>query len=224
MSKTRKPPKEYPWDRVKPYPFYRFAQVVFGALFLHIPFRTKVIGRENLPKSARGIILASNHLHSIDPIFFASASRRTWRFIAKIELFQNRFVAWFFKHCNGFPLDRDIIDRRALDYALRVMADGRAGLGIFPEGQRSKDGVPHEAKSGIAMLAREAKAGVLPCSIWHDGPLKFRTKITIRFGPVIPFEELGLGETPNKRQSRAACEKIMAEITRLWEQGDGWKH
>jgi len=223
MSKTNKPPKEYPWDRLKPYTFYKCALPIATPIWQHILFRVKVIGKENLPPSSKGVILASNHLHSIDPGFFCAATFMTWRYIAKIELFRNKYSAWFFKHCNSFPLDRDIIDRRALDYALRVMADGRAGLGIFPEGQRSKDGVPHEAKSGIAMLAREAKASVLPCSIWHEGPLKLRTKVTIRIGPLIPFEELGLGEAPNKRQNRAACEKIMAEITRLWAQGDGWK-
>jgi len=218
-----KPPKEFPWDRVKPFKFYRVAQFLFSDLFLHVPFRVKVIGRENLPKSSKGVIIASNHLHSIDPMFYAAATKRTWRYIAKIELFQNRFVAWFFKHCNGFPVDRDRIDRRALGFALRIMEDGRAGLGIFPEGQRSKDGVPHEAKAGVAMIARQTKADILPCSMWHEDPIKFRRKITLRIGKIIPFEELGLGDTPNKRESKAACERIMKDITALWELGDGWK-
>jgi 1-acyl-sn-glycerol-3-phosphate acyltransferase len=157
-------------------------------------------------------------------VFFCLASRLAWRYIAKIELFRHKPIAWFLTHCNGFPVDRAVVDRQALDYSLRVMADGRAGLGIFPEGQRNPDqgGAPQEAKAGVAMIARQAKADILPCSIWHDGPIKFRKKITIRFGPVIPFGDLALGEAPNKRQSQAACEKIMGEITKLWEQGDGW--
>ena len=219
----RKIPKEYPWDRVKPYAFYKCALPIAAPLWLHILFRVKVVGRENLPKRSGGVIMASNHLHSIDPGFFCAATRLPWRYIAKIELFQHKASAWALTHCNGFPVDRDTIDRRALDYALRIMEDGRAGLGIFPEGQRSKDGAPHEAKTGVAMIARQSKADILPCSIWHDGPLKPRKKITIRFGPIIPFGELGLGEAPNKRQSKAACDKIMAEITRLWEMGDGWQ-
>ena len=49
------------------------------------------------------------------------------------------------------------------------------------------------------------------------GKLRFRTKITVRVGELIPFEELGLGDSPNKRESREAAEKIMGAITALWE-------
>ena len=49
--------------------------------------------------------------------------------------------------------------------------------------------------------------------------LGFRTKLTIRIGEVIPFEELGLGDTPNKRRNKEACEKVMSEVTALWEKG-----
>ena len=211
-------PFAYPWDRVKPFKFYPFA-VLLLRMLAPILFKFRVVGRENLPKSASGMILVCNHLHSIDPAFLMVATRLRWRFIAKIELFRNKFVAHLFTHANAFPVDRDIIDRRALDFALAAMEEGSYGLGIFPEGTRSPDGVPHEAKAGVAMIARRTHADILPCSLYHDGPLKWRTKITVRIGPVIPFAELGLGEAPNKRQNREACEKIMAEITALWERG-----
>jgi len=211
-------PFAYPWDRIKPFKFYPFA-VLLLRIVAPILFRFRVIGRENLPKSASGMILVCNHLHSIDPAFLMAATRLRWRFIAKIELFKNKLVAFVFTHANAFPVDRDIIDRRALDFALAAMEEGSYGLGIFPEGTRSPDGVPHEGKSGVAMLARRTHADILPCSIYHDGPLKWRTKLTVRIGEVIPFAALGLGEAPNKRQNHAACERIMAEITALWEQG-----
>jgi len=211
-------PFAYPWDRIKPFKFYPFA-VQLMRLLTFVLFRFRVIGHENLPESASGMILACNHLHSIDPAFLMAATRLRWRFIAKIELFKNKLVAFVFTHANAFPVDRDIIDRRALDFALAAMEEGSYGLGIFPEGTRSPDGSPKEAKAGVAMIARRTHADILPCSIYHDGPLKFRTKLTIRIGPVIPFAGLGLGEAPNKRQNHEACEKIMAAITELWKKG-----
>lgn len=211
-------PYEYNWDRMKPYKFYSFASRLVR-LIGPILFRIRVIGRENLPESASGVILASNHLHSIDPAFLLMATRMRWRFIAKKELYENKVSGWVCAHCNAFPVERGVVDRRALDYALAAMRSGDYGLGIFPEGTRSPDGFPHEGKAGVAMLARQTKADILPCSIYHEGKLGFRTKLTIRIGEVIPFEQLGLGETPNKRQSKAACEKIMSEITELWKQG-----
>jgi 1-acyl-sn-glycerol-3-phosphate acyltransferase len=221
MSETNETKKGYafPWGRIAPFKFYNIA-LPLARVLSRILFNVRVVGRENLPAKAGGVILACNHLHSIDPAFLASYSRLRWRFIGKKELFESKATGLFFTHCNGFPVDRDVIDRRALDFALAVMRDGRCGLGIFPEGQRSPDGKPMEAKAGVAMVARQTKADILPCSLYHEGQkLKFRKKITVRYGEVIPFEVLGLGETPNKRQTRAACEKIMEAITALWEQG-----
>ena len=211
-------PFAFPWDRVKPFKFYALG-MLFVRVAGNILYKIRVIGRENLPESASGMILVCNHLRSIDPALLMVATRLRWRFMAKIELFQNKFTAWIYTHCNAFPVDREIIDRRALDFALAAMAEGSCGMGIFPEGTRSPDGSPKEAKAGVAMLARRTHADILPCSIYYEGELKLRTRITIRIGEVIPFAALGLGETPNKRQNQAACEKIMAEITALWEKG-----
>ena len=209
-------PYKFKWERIKPYNFYRIGKYIMRPI-LRLIFNVKVRGRENVPESARGVILACNHLHSIDPSFLVAATMLPWRFIGKAELFQSKLTGWFYTHCNGFPVDRNIIDRRALEFALAVMEDGRCGLGIFPEGQRSRDGAPMEAKAGAAMIARQTRADILPCSLYHEGKLGFRTKITVRVGELIPFEELGLGDTPNKRQSREAAEKIMGAITQLWE-------
>ncbi|MCL2495108.1 MAG: 1-acyl-sn-glycerol-3-phosphate acyltransferase [Oscillospiraceae bacterium] len=211
-------PFAFPWDRVKPYKFYGF-EMAFVTVVGHAMYNIKVKGRENLPASASGMILACNHQHSIDPAFLMVATRQRWRFIAKIELFKNKLAATILTHANAFPVDRGNVDRRALDFALAAMAEGSYGLGVFPEGTRSHDGVPKEGKSGVAMIARRTKADVLPCAIYHDGPLKLRNKVTVRVGPVIPFAELGLGEAPNKRQSQAATDQIMAAIRALWQQG-----
>jgi len=195
--------------------------MLFCRVASRILFKFQVVGRENLPESASGVIMACNHLHSLDPAILMAATRLRWRFIAKKELFENKLIATIFTHSNGFPVDREIVDRRALDYALAAMAEGSYGLGIFPEGTRSPDGVPHEAKTGVAMIARRTKADILPCAIYDDGKLGFRARITVRIGEVIPFAALGLGDSPNKRQNRAACDKIMGEIRALWEKGHG---
>ena len=204
-------PYQYRWDRLKPYASHSIFFKHLMRIVMRLMFKIKVHGRENMPKSEGGVILASNHLHAADPGFLMFATRRNWRFIAKKELFKNRASAFLCTQNNAFPVDRDVIDRQAYNYAIRVLKDGRCGLGIFPEGQRSPDGVPQEAKKGVAMIAREAKAAVLPCSLYYEGSLKPRRKVTVRIGKLITFEELGM------RESQEATEKIMAEITALWE-------
>ena len=211
-------PFAYPWHRVKPYKFYAVVMVVMR-LLAHIVYRFRVVGRENLPESASGMILACNHLKAADPAFLMAATRLRWRFMAKSELFEKKPAATLYTRCNAFPVVRGAIDRRALNFALDALREGSYGLGIFPEGTRSPDGTPQEPKSGIAMFSRRTRADVLPCSVYFEGKLKFRSKLTVRIGKVIPFEELDLGDAPNRHQNRAACEKIMAEITALWKQG-----
>jgi len=211
-------PFTFPWDRVKPFKFYAVIKLVM-CILAPIVYDFRVIGRENLPKSASGAILACNHIKAADPAFLMAATRLRWRFMAKSELFEKKFAAVLYTHVNAFPINRGTLDRRALDFALAALREGSYGLGIFPEGTRSLDGLPQEAKPGVAMLARRTKADVLPCSVYFEGKLKFRSRLTVRIGKVIPFEELGLGESPNKRESKAATEKVMAEITELWKQG-----
>jgi len=188
---------------------------------LPVVFRFRVIGRENLPESASGVILASNHVHGADPVYLGAATRMRWRFMAKSELFQKRFAATLYTHFNAFPVERGALDRPAFDFALAVLREGSCGLGIFPEGTRSPDGAPHQGKTGVAVFARRAQADVLPCAIYFEGKLGFRSRLTVRIGQVIPFAALDLGEAPNKRRSRAASDKIMAEIAALWEKGHG---
>jgi len=213
---------QFPWDRIKPHKLLKAILMPIVWALLRLLFSVQVTGRENLPKKSAGVIITCNHLHSIDPAFLAAFSRLSWRFMAKAELFHNSAAAFLLRHANAFPVERDIVDRKALDFALAVMDacgqnDRYPGLGIFPEGTRSPDGIPKEGKTGAAVIARKTKADILPCSIYHESKLKFRRKITVRFGEIIPFADLGLGETPNKRQNREATDQIMAAITRLWE-------
>ena len=43
-------------------------------------------------------------------------------------------------------------------------------------------------KAGIALIAKATHSDVLPACIYFEGKSKFRKKITVRFGEVIPYE------------------------------------
>ena len=93
---------------------------------------------------------------------------------------------------------------------------------IFPQGTRDKEHgrpEPESAKAGIALIAREAKSDVLPVSIHRESSNSVkRAKLVIRFGEVIPFEELGFTEGETKsRELRTATKLIMERIGELWD-------
>ena len=80
-----------------------------------------------------------------------------------------------------------------------------------------------EAKGGIALLARETKADVIPVSIYRSPKVEGKKdKYVIRFGEVIPYGELGLGDKPKSKELRSATQLIMDKIGELWDK-DGAK-
>ncbi len=181
-------------------------------------YKIEYVGTENIPANG-GFILAANHINALDPVFIGvGMEKRQLHFMGKKELFENPVAKYFLTKLNGFPIVRGSADTAALDYAIRVVKEGNV-LGIFPEGTRSKDYKPARAKSGVAMIAHEAKADVLPVSLYTSDNLKKHTKLTIRFGEVIPYEKLGMSEDASREEIKGSAKMIMSEIVKLWEMG-----
>ncbi len=190
-----------------------------GFLLKDKRYKVEYEGLENIPAEG-GFILASNHVNMFDPAIIAIGIKdRQLHFMGKKELFDNKLVGYLFKKVNGFPVARGAVDTKALDYAARVVREGHI-LGIFPEGTRSKDCTPKSAKRGISVIARAAKADVLPVSIYTETMMERHSKVTVRFGKLIPFEKLGIGGDDCTRQNLSdAANYIMDEIVHLWEEG-----
>lgn len=149
--------------------FYTFMKTVANP-FLRLMFRPWVRGRENVPKEG-GAIIASNHLAVIDSFVLPLFLSRKIRFIGKAEYFtgkgiKGRLKAGFFKGVGTIPVDRGggKAGEAALTTGLGVLNEG--GLfGIYPEGTRSPDGRLYRGKTGVARLAIESGAPVIPVAM-----------------------------------------------------------
>ncbi len=189
-----------------------------GKIIEKMLYKVEYVGTENIPENG-GFILASNHVNALDPVFIAlGMEKRQLHFMGKKELFQNPVIKFFLSKLNGFPIVRGGADSEALNYAIRIVKEGYV-LGIFPEGTRSKDYKPARAKSGVAVIAKEAKADILPVAIYTSDDMKKHTKLTIRFGEVIPYESLGISDDSSREEIRGCAQYVMGEITKLWEMG-----
>ena len=183
--------------------------------FISLRYCVTSFGEENIPQKG-AFILAANHISALDPVMIISRYPRTLHFMAKDELFKNPVFASFLKKMNVFPVKRQTSDKRALEFAKRIISSGWV-LGIFPEGSRIKDASPKRAKNGVSYLAAKTKADVLPVSIYKaPGVRKLRPQITIRFGKLIKNSELGFSEEYSQQKIRESSEKIMSAITALW--------
>lgn len=186
--------------------------------FSRLAFRIRYQGTEHIPREG-GLILCCNHRSVIDPFLLAVPFRRQVRYMAKSELFSDHgpLAAWFLRKMGAFPVRRDKGDADSMRAALEIVEVGGV-LGIFPQGRVVFDNAPFQPKSGFALLAQRTGAPVLPACIYCEGELlRFRKRITVRFGSPIPAAEL-CGEGSMRECVRRASARLSGEINRLLEE------
>ena len=206
--------------------FYWLVKAILGPI-LRVVFRPWADGMQNVPREGPAII-ASNHLSFSDHFFAPLPIPRKVVFLAKSEYFTGRglkglFSRAFFTGVGQIPVDRSggAASERALRTGLRVLANGHV-LGIYPEGTRTPDGRLYRGKTGVARLALEARAPVIPCAMVgtfeFQPPGKLRPRLGIRpgvrFGKPLDFSRYyGLEE--DRIVLRAMTDEIMYAIMKL---------
>jgi 1-acyl-sn-glycerol-3-phosphate acyltransferase len=150
--------------------------------------------------------------------------RRKVTFVAKSEYFTGKGVKGFltrlfFLGAGTIPVDRSggQAAQVAIATGLRVLREGKI-FGIYPEGTRSPDGRLHRGKTGVARLALESGAPVIPVAMLNadeiQPPGKLIPKIKqvrIRFGRPLDFSRYA-GMTGDRFIERAVTDEIMYEL------------
>ena len=192
---------------------------------LHFIFRVKIEGRENVPKSGP-VILASNHQSFIDSIFLPMSIRRRVTFVAKAEYFESWKTAWFFRAVGMIPLKRGggSASERAL-VAAREVLDAGGVLGIYPEGTRSPDGRLYRGHTGVARLAAQCNASVIPVAQFGTAEVqpigamvpKLFKPVRIRMGAPLRFPTAGTNgqELPPHTELRRFTDAVMQAVASL---------
>jgi 1-acyl-sn-glycerol-3-phosphate acyltransferase len=194
--------------------------------FLMILFRPKVKGLRHVPASGP-VIIASNHLSFSDSIFMPLVVPRKVTFLAKSEYFTSPGPKGLLKKLTFIALGQVPVDRSggrrseaALITGLKVLAEGKC-LGIYPEGTRSPDGRLYKGRTGIARLAIESGAPIIPVAMFNTEkiqptgtvvPKVMRVKMI--FGEPMYFE----GDSTDLQYLRDVTDKIMATIQQMSEQ------
>ncbi|WP_146952012.1 lysophospholipid acyltransferase family protein [Cellulomonas soli] len=192
---------------------------VFAGPLLHLIWRPWIRGAQNVP-SEGGAIMASNHLAVFDSVFLPIMIDREIVFIGKQEYFtgsgfKGRLTAGFMRGVGTIPVDRGggKASEAALRTGLRRIEDG--GLfGIYPEGTRSPDGRLYRGKTGIARLALESGAPVIPVAMIGTGeaqPIGRRIPKIMRVGVVIG-EPLDFSRYAGMENDRFILRSVTDEI------------
>ena len=191
--------------------------------FLMILFRPKVKGLRHVPASGP-LIIASNHLSFSDSIFMPLVVPRKVTFLAKSEYFTSPGPKGLMKKLTFIALGQVPVDRSggrrseaALITGLKVLAEGKC-LGIYPEGTRSPDGRLYKGRTGIARLAIESGAPIIPVAMFNTEkiqptgtvvPKVMRVKMI--FGEPMYFE----GDSTDLQYLRDVTDQIMATIQEM---------
>lgn len=194
---------------------YYFIKFIAWLAF-KIAFSVRFEGRSNIP-NGEAVIYASNHRTNADPPLIACRAKGKFAFMAKEELFKNKLFAWLIRSLGAFPVSRGKGDMAVLDTAIERLKSGRS-LMIFPEGTRSKDGKVHRGHSGAAVIAAKSQKKIIPVGIIFGEKLKFRTKVTVKYGePIDPNDYIDQPSDPNPRQLVKLKNRYMADIKNLVE-------
>ncbi len=206
--------------------FYWVVKAILGP-FLTIIFRPWAEGTGNVPREGPAI-LASNHLSFSDHFFGPLPLPRKVTFLAKAEYFTGRGLKGlvsraFFHGVGQIPVDRSggAASERALNTGLRVLSEGKL-LGIYPEGTRTPDGRLYRGKTGVARLALESGAPVIPCAmvgtfeLMPPGRLmpRLRFRPGVKYGKPLDFSRYA-GLESDRLVLRAVTDEIMYALMEL---------
>jgi 1-acyl-sn-glycerol-3-phosphate acyltransferase len=188
--------------------------------FLMILFRPKVKGLRNVPASGP-LIIASNHLSFSDSIFMPLVVPRKVTFLAKSEYFTSPGPKGLLKKLTFIALGQVPVDRSggrrseaALITGLQVLSEGKC-LGIYPEGTRSPDGRLYKGRTGIARLAIESGAPIIPVAMFNTEKIQPTgqvipniQRVGMTFGEPMYFD----GDSTDLQHLRDVTDQIMNAI------------
>ncbi|UOQ42693.1 1-acyl-sn-glycerol-3-phosphate acyltransferase [Halobacillus salinarum] len=177
------------------------------SILLYPLFRIHVVGKKNIPKDGP-VIICSNHISNLDPPVVGITSSRNIYFLAKEELFENKFLGGILKRVHAFPIKRGMRDRNALRKGLDVLKNNHA-LGLFPEGSRQKNGEIGQGLSGAGFFALRSEATIVPCAI--IGPYQKFKQLKVVYGEPIDMTKY----RQEKASAKIVTDRIMEEIRQL---------
>jgi len=172
------------------------------------------------------VLFASNHPGSITDSFIIGALvPRQVHFVATVQLFRFKPLAWLLKQCGLIPLNRLKDDPRAMRSVLDTfeacfkVLEQSGAVGIFPEGVTYDDSQLKTVKTGAARMALElehrhgGKLGleIVPVGLTYSAKERYRSEALVHFGePIRVARFVGSYDTRRKE----CIHELSSEIER----------
>jgi 1-acyl-sn-glycerol-3-phosphate acyltransferase len=210
---------------------YRTTNALGRAALRLLAVDTRWTGLEHLPTSGP-VILAANHVSYPDFVLLEQAAverERYVRFLCRHDVWNLPLVRTAMDRMQHVPVDREAPAAAYLK-ARRLLREGDA-VGVFPEAGISWSWTVRSLMPGVASLARETGAPVVPVAIWGSQrlwsvgipdargrrprpSLRRRRRVDLSFGEPLTF---GAGDdlTGFTRRLGSALTEQLEDLQRL---------
>ncbi|WP_460689397.1 lysophospholipid acyltransferase family protein [Nesterenkonia suensis] len=196
------------------------------AAYVKMTCRPTITGLDNVPDEG-GFVVASNHLSFLDSVLIQAIFPRPVSFFAKAEYFtqsglKGRAMKIFFESVGSVPVERQ--KKSASVEALHQLGDIASsghGVGIYPEGTRSRDGRLYRGKNGVGWLALATGTPVVPVGLRGTENLQApdsnrvrSAKFEMHVGEPLYFDHVGERHAlPARREATARVMDAIGELT-----------
>jgi len=165
------------------------------------------------------LILLTNHINFLEiPVLHTHLRPRPVTGFAKAESWDNFIIGFLFNLWGAIPIRRGEADMRALRQGLAALKEGYI-LAIAPEGTRSGHGRLQRGHPGVAMMALQSGAPLLPLVFYGGEKLKRnlsrlrRTPFHIVVGP--PFHLHTDGVKVRREIRKQMTDEVMYQLAAL---------
>ncbi|MBN1871987.1 MAG: 1-acyl-sn-glycerol-3-phosphate acyltransferase, partial [Candidatus Omnitrophica bacterium] len=170
-------------------------------------------------------IIASNHVSYLDPLAIGVFVPRSVHYLAKEELYKNRFFGWYMMNLNTIPVDRKGRSLKGMRKIVELIRKGEV-IAVFPEGTRSDGKDFLQPQMGAAYFSLKFKVPILPVyvkgtdKVMPKGASKLRfNHISVYYGRIKRYSFEDWSGDRDEVYKRVSLD-IMEEIKKIKEQSE----
>lgn len=196
---------------------YWFGWLMFRSAYRSL-FGLKVYGLEHLVREGP-VLVISNHQSFLDPPLVGTLYADEMYYLARKTLMKGPLLTWIYRAWNSIPVDQERPDMTSLKAIIKLLQGGQRVL-VFPEGERSFDGVFGKVQPGVGLIAVKSNVVIQPIRIRGanlalprgSSRVKFE-QVSLHIGKPIRLTEEELSK--GKEGYKEVAEKLMAAIEAL---------
>jgi 1-acyl-sn-glycerol-3-phosphate acyltransferase len=204
-----------------PYPRLTVRRKILGAIgrfLMRVLARPQIEGLENIPEEGP-VILAGNHVSSLEPVFMFLFTERQVEPIGAGDMPFDGALDLIVNYYGIIPVNRGQLDRKAMSKAVSVL-EQKGFLGIYPEG-----GIwfPGQMRThiGVSLLSHRGQAKVVPIGFsgfrdsWNQAFSFKRPVLKMKVGEAIPALSTENDDRPIKDIYQEYADNVMEKVNEL---------